>query len=338
MSAWLKIVAGVTGVSAVLLSLAVVYLFVQLDKPINTNSPLSFEIKKGATIGSVVVSLDKLELLETDARILRYYGLLTRGDGEIKAGEYELAPGMSGKDLLVLFRSGKVIQRQITFPEGWNFKQWRKHLEDRDDITQTIHNYSDRDVMDLLGYPRVSPEGQFFPDTYHYLKDETDIEILRTAFIKLKSVLGEEWMSRTIGDVLSTQEEALILASIVEKETGYAPDRMNVARVFLNRLSKGIRLQSDPTVIYGLGNSFDGDLRRSHLREQQPYNTYIYKGLTPTPISMPGRAAIHATLHADPGGYLYFVAKGDGSSHFSMTLNEHNAAVDRYQRRQKGLR
>jgi UPF0755 protein len=338
MSARLKIMLVAATLCGALFSLSVTYLLFEIAKPISTSSSLSFEVKRGATLGSVARSLEQQQLLTIDPRLFRYYGSFTNSDGEIKAGEYELLPGMNSKQILALFRSGKVVQRQITFPEGWNFRQWRKHLQDRDDIEQTVHAYSDQDLMKLLGIPRTAPEGRFFPDTYHYLKDEPDIEILRRANARLEMVLDEEWRHRTIGAVLQTKDEALILASIVEKETGYAPDRMNVARVFLNRLNRGIRLQSDPTVIYGLGENFDGDLRRSHLREQQPFNTYVHKGLTPTPISMPGRAAIHATLQADPGEFMYFVAKGDGSSYFSKNLGEHNAAVNQYQKKRQGTR
>ena len=308
------------------------YVYRELGRSLEVSGSTYFEVKKGATIGSVAHSLSELHLLPISTRLFRYYGAFTRDAGPIKAGEYQLIPGMNVKDLLLLIRSGKVRQRQITFLEGWTFLQWRDHLRGKPDINHMLESETDRGVMKLLGEFRLHPEGQFFPDTYHYVKGEADIEILRRAHKKLESVMQEQWQSRTIGDVLQNPYEALILASIFEKETGYTLDRSRVARVFLNRLQKNIRLQSDPTVIYGLAGNFDGDLRRAHLNEQHPYNTYVNEGLPPTPICMPGMAAIRATLQAAPGAYLFFVAKGDGSSYFSLNLDEHNRAVNRYQK------
>ena len=325
------LLAGSVVVIVISASLSV-YSHRELNQPIAISGSTYFEVKSGATIGSVARALDELGILPISTRLFRYYGLVTRDAGSIKAGEYQLNPGMNTKDLLLLVRSGKVRQRQITFPEGWTFLQWRDHLRGKPDVNQTLESETNRGVMELLGKLRLHPEGQFFPDTYHYVKGEADIEILRRAHKKLESVMEEQWQSRTIGDVLQNPYEALILASIVEKETGYSPDRSRVARVFLNRLEKNIRLQSDPTVIYGLGDNFDGNLRRTHLNEPHPYNTYVHEALPPTPICMPGIAAIRATLQAEPAVFLFFVAKGDGSSYFSTNLDEHNRAVDRYQK------
>lgn len=316
--------------------LAMVSLSAYVNRELNRTIPVAgltyFDVDKGANIGSVARSLNKLELLPVSTRLFRYYGAFTLDKGPIRAGEYELVAGMNVRDLLQLIRSGKVRQRLITFPEGWTFLQWRDHLHGKLDIKHTLESETDKGIMKLLGAPRLHPEGQFFPDTYHYARGEVDIEILRRAHKKLISVMKEQWQSRTIGDVLQNPYEALILASMVEKETGHTSDRGRVARVFLNRLEKNIRLQSDPTVIYGLGEEFDGNLRRTHLVEQHPYNTYVNRALPPTPICMPGIAAIRATLQAAPGAYLYFVAKGDGSSYFSLDLDEHNQAVNRYQK------
>lgn len=332
-----KILLACTVVALILLTAFGLFVERELNKPILLTGSDYFEVKRGDTLGTLAFSLQELGLLPVSGRFFKYYGLLTSSRGVIKAGEYELQSGIDSLELLALFRSGKVRQRHITFPEGWTFAQWRSSLEERDDITQTIERLADRDIMAKLGESRLHPEGQFFPDTYHYLKDEADLEILRRAHLRKKSVLAKEWQLRNVGDVLQNERDALILASIVEKETGYAPDRRLVARVFLNRLQKGVRLQSDPTVIYGLGNEFDGNLRKKHLRESGPYNTYAIKGLPPTPICMPGLAAIQATLQAEPGDYLYFVARGDGSSHFSVSLDEHNAAVRRYQRQDRKI-
>jgi UPF0755 protein len=307
----------------------------ELNKPILATGSIYFEVKRGDTLGTLSFSLQEQGLLPVSGKLFKYYGLLTSSRGAIKAGEYELQSGINSLELLALVRSGKVRQRDITFPEGWTFAQWRSSLEERDDIRQTIARLNDRNIMAKLGEPELHPEGQFFPDTYHYLKDEADFEILRRAHLRMKSVLAKEWQSRSVGGLLRNEKDTLILASIVEKETGYAPDRSLVARVFLNRLQQGVRLQSDPTVIYGLGKGFDGNLRKKDLREAGPYNTYTNRGLPPTPICMPGLAAIQATLHAEPADYLYFVAKGDGSSHFSVSLDEHNAAVRRYQQQDR---
>lgn len=327
-----KILLVCTAIMLLLLTVLGIFVRNELNKPIQLAAPVYFEVKRGDTLGTLAFSLQQLQLLPVSGWLFKYYGLLTSGRGAIKAGEYELTSEMDSFQMLALFRSGKVRQRHITFPEGWTFAQWRSSLERQEDIKQTLAMLDDRDIMEKLGESHLHPEGQFFPDTYHYLKDEADLEILRRAHQKQKSVLAEEWRSRNVGDVLRSASDALILASIVEKETGYAPDRRLIARVFLNRLEQGMRLQSDPTVIYGLGSGFNGNLRKKDLRESGLYNTYMNQGLPPTPICMPGLAALQATLQAGPGEYLYFVAKGDGSSHFSVNLDEHNAAVRRYQK------
>ncbi len=332
-----KIISGrilIACVAVVLILVSALGWFVhrELNKPILLTESVYFEVKRGDTLGSLAYSLQERELLPVNGRLFKYYGFLTSSRGAIKAGEYELVSGIDSFGLLALFRSGKARQRHITFPEGWTFSQWRSYLEEQDDINQTLVTVNDLDIMGKLGENKMHVEGQFFPDTYHYLKGETDLEILRRAHLRQKGVLAREWQLRNVGDVLQNVSDALILASIVEKETGYAPDRRLVARVFLNRLEQGMRLQSDPTVIYGMGSGFNGNLRTKDLRESGPYNTYMNKGLPPTPICMPGLAALQATLQAEPGEYLYFVAKGDGSSHFSVSLDEHNAAVRRYQK------
>ncbi len=304
----------------------------QLLAPLNLTTPQVIEIQNGDSLHSLARKLKDQGLIPIDSALFKYYGMATAKEGMIKAGEYELDVGMNTIDLLTLFRSGKVKQRQITFPEGLTFREWRRLLEQRSDIKQTIVNLSDRIIMEELGEPRRHPEGQFAPDTYHYVKSESDISILQRAYQQQQKLLETAWQGRTVGSELHSMNEALILASIVEKETGYEPDRGKVARVFLNRLAQGIRLQSDPTVIYGMGKSFTGDLTRKDLREDQPYNTYSIHGLPPTPICMPGLAAIQATLNAEPGNYVYFVAKGDGTSQFSTSLQEHNRAVQRFQR------
>ena len=217
----------------------------------------------------------------------------------------------------------------ITFPEGLTFATWLEILAADSRVTQT--GLSADDLAAAVGH-EGSIEGWLFPETYRFETGTTDLELLTRAYRKMQAVLAEAWAARTVDGILESPRDALILASIVEKETGRPEDRELIARVFLNRLEIDMRLQSDPTVIYGLGESFDGDLRRRDLRNPHVYNTYAHRGLPPGPICMPGRAAIRAVLHAAEAPYFYFVARGDGSSQFSVTLDEHNAAVNRYQR------
>ena len=312
-------------------AVTVMILSLQLDSPLNIAESLDYEVQRGATVTSIAHDVE--QYTDVDPLFFRVYARVTSGAGNVKAGEYKLQPGMSSKNLLALFRSGKVIQRTITFPEGWTFLQWRARLAESADVRQTIQGLTDFAVMKALGQPRLFPEGQFFPDTYAYVKNESDLEILRRANAKMKTILAKEWQRRATGDALVSQQDALVLASIIEKETGAAADRGMIARVFVNRLDRDMKLQSDPTVIYGLGAEFDGDLKRRHLREDQPYNSYFHKGLPPPPICSPGLESIRAALDPDPGDFLYFVARGDGGSYFSTSLEEHNRAVNRFQRR-----
>lgn len=319
--------------SVAVIAALVVYVDHELDKKIAVpEEGRLFQIEKGSSLNSVISKLTASDIVQTNPAVTRAYGLANRFMGTVKAGEYRLTPEMSLRDVLTIFRSGQVVQWQITFVEGWRFAQWREHLARNDSIRQTLHDETDGGIMKLLGKPDTHPEGQFFPDTYHFTSGETDRSILSRAHNRMRRVLQAEWERRSLGGVLDSPYEALIVASIVEKETGYQPDRARIARVFINRLQQNMRLQSDPTVIYGLGERYDGDLIRDHLKHDSPYNTYRYRGLPPTPISNPGRPAIRAAMQPEPGGYLYFVGRGDGTSHFSSTLAEHNEAVTRYQK------
>jgi UPF0755 protein len=220
----------------------------------------------------------------------------------------------------------------LTLVEGWNFREVLEAVREHPVIVDTLPaEATASDVMALLGHPDEHPEGRFFPDTYLFPRDTTDVQFLMRAFERMETILEDEWEQRAAELPLKDPYEALILASIIEKETGRADERTEIAGVFIRRLRKGMLLQTDPTVIYGLGDSFDGNLRRRDLEADNPYNTYRRAGLTPTPIAMPGRDAIHAALHPADGDALYFVAKGDGSHQFSATLGEHNRAVRRYQ-------
>lgn len=259
-------------------------------------------------------------------------GKLLRVEASIKAGSYEISRGISLLDLLRMLTRGDVSQAEIVFIEGWTFRQLRQRLDSHPDVRHDSKGLSDREIMRLIGAGETAPEGWFFPDTYLFSKRTSDIDILARAYRTMQSHLSREWEGRSAQLPLATPYQALILASIVEKETGREADRPMVAAVFVNRLRRGMLLQTDPTVIYGLGERFDGNLRKRDLTTDTPYNTYTRAGLPPTPIAMPGLASLQAVLHPAPSQALYFVARGDGSSHFSQTLEEHNQAVNRFQR------
>ncbi|RYY82842.1 MAG: endolytic transglycosylase MltG [Comamonadaceae bacterium] len=266
---------------------------------------------------------------------LLYAWFRISGQGpQIKAGNYELESGITPRRLLDKLARGEEALRAVTLVEGWNFRQVRAALAKGDQLKPESRGLSDADVMKLLGRPGVHPEGRFFPDTYTYSKGSSDIAVLRRALHAMDKRLAEAWARRTPDAVVKTPDDALVLASIVEKETGKAADRTMIASVFHNRLRIGMPLQTDPTVIYGMGEAFNGNLRRVDLQTDTPWNTYMRAGLPPTPIAMPGKESLLAAVQPAQGKYLYFVAKGDGTSHFSASLDEHNRAVNRYQRGQ----
>ncbi|WP_305075552.1 endolytic transglycosylase MltG [Propionivibrio sp.] len=262
-------------------------------------------------------------------------GRLLRVDASIKAGSYEITRGESLLDLLKKLTRGDVTLSEIVFPEGWTFRQIRERLDAHPDVTHASTGLSDMEIMRLIGADGESLEGWIFPDTYLFAKNSRDIEVLARAHHAMQRHLAQAWESRAPGLPLATPYQALVLASIVEKETGREQDRPLVAAVFINRLKRGMLLQTDPSVIYGLGQGFDGNLRKRDLLADTPYNTYTRAGLPPTPIAMPGLASIKAVLHPAESSALYFVARGDGSSHFSQTLDEHNNAVNRFQRKSR---
>ena len=252
----------------------------------------------------------------------------------IKAGSYELEAGITPYRLLAKLARGEEALRAVTLVEGWNFRQFRAALQKEDVLKPDTRGLADEAVMTLLGRPGQHPEGRFFPDTYTYAKGSSDVAVLKRAMRAMDKRLAAAWAQRSPAAVVKTPDEALILASIVEKETGKAVDRPLVAAVFSNRLRVGMPLQTDPTVIYGLGAAFDGNLRKKDLQADTPWNTYTRAGLPPTPIAMPGKASLLAAVQPAPSKALYFVARGDGSSQFSSNLDEHNRAVNKYQRGQ----
>jgi UPF0755 protein len=257
------------------------------------------------------------------------------GEGRrIKAGSYELEAGITPRRLLAKLARGEESLRAVTLVEGWNFRQVRAALAKEDTLKPDTRNLADEAIMGLLGRPAQHPEGRFFPDTYTYAKGSSDVAVLRRAMRAMDKRLAAAWAQRSPQAVVKTPDEALILASIVEKETGKAEDRPLVAAVFNNRLRVGMPLQTDPTVIYGMGAAYDGNLHKKDLQTDTPWNTYTRAGLPPTPIAMPGKASLLAAVQPAASNALYFVSRGDGSSHFSASLDEHNRAVNKYQRGQ----
>jgi UPF0755 protein len=252
---------------------------------------------------------------------------------KLRAGSYELSQGNTSLDLLRKLSRGEESLKAISLIDGWTFRQFRAALAKADGLKHDALGLTDDELMAKLGMPGVAPEGRFFPDTYTYGKGTSELHVMARAAKAMNKQLTAAWEIRNPDVQVKTPEEALILASIVEKETGRESDRTTISRVFHNRLAIGMPLQTDPTVIYGMFDAFDGNLRRADLRNDHPWNTYTRKGLPPTPIAMPGRNALKAAVQPAASNALYFVAKGDGTSHFSATLDEHNAAVNRYQRR-----
>ncbi|MEO8298146.1 MAG: endolytic transglycosylase MltG [Burkholderiales bacterium] len=251
---------------------------------------------------------------------------------QIRAGNYELSAPVTPRSLLAKLVAGDETLSRVRLGEGWTFRQVREELNRTPGLKQDSAGLSDAQLMAALGRPGQMPEGRFFPDTYAFAKGSSDLALLERAHRAMAHRLDTAWSQRVSGLPLATADEALALASIVEKETGRAADRAQVAGVFVNRLRLGMPLQTDPTIIYGLGTEFDGDLRRRDLLRDGPYNTYTRTGLPPTPIAMPGRDALMAVLRPARTNALYFVSRGDGSSEFSETLADHNRAVNRYQR------
>ena len=297
------------------------------------NAALELEIEPGTSPRGVARDVEAAGV-RVDARLLYAWFRLSGLDRRIKAGNYEITPGTTPYSLLQKLARGEESLQALTLVEGWNFRQVRAALAREDGIRHDSAALSDADLMARLERPGIHPEGRFFPDTYTYAKGSSDLAVLRRALHAMERRLDAAWSQRDSTTPLKSAEEALILASIVEKETGRASDRAQIAGVFSNRLRIGMLLQTDPTVIYGLGDKFDGNLRKKDLQTDTPWNTYTRTGLPPTPIAMPGKAALLAAVQPGPTKALYFVAKGDGSSHFSDSLGEHNRAVNRYQRGQ----
>ncbi|MSQ60532.1 MAG: endolytic transglycosylase MltG [Betaproteobacteria bacterium] len=289
-------------------------------------------VAPGTSLKKVARELRDKGVLPETLRLV-WLGRLSGHASGIKAGIYELPEKITPLRLLEKFTRGEFSQAEITFIEGWTFRQMREVLNQHPRVWHDTAELSDRQLLDRIGVRDEHPEGLFFPDTYHFAKGASDTQILQTAHRTMAAILAESWSKRSECLPFETPYQALIMASIVEKETGRREDRPMIAAVFVNRLRKHMLLQTDPTVIYGLGARFDGNLRRVHLDTDGPYNTYTRAGLPPTPIAAAGRESIEATLHPAASSALYFVSRGDGTSAFSDSLNEHNRAVQRYQPR-----
>lgn len=289
-----------------------------------------YEVPRGASLTAVARDLEQAGMIE-NARYLQWYGRYTGQANRIRAGEYRLTDDMVPDALLALLVSGRSVTYTLTLLEGWNIAQVRAAVAAHEALQHTLEGIGDAEMMSRLGRPGEHPEGRFFPDTYQFTRGMTDLEFMNRAMRTMDAELTAAWEARVPDLPLATPYEALILASIIEKETGQPDERPAIAGVFTRRLRKGMKLQTDPTVIYGMGARYDGNIRRRDLLEDTPYNTYVHTGLPPTPICMPGREALRAAVDPAPGEALYFVSRGDGSHVFSATLDEHNAAVRKYQ-------
>lgn len=314
------------------MTLALVYLDYKafLEMPINIKEEVVFSIESGMSFST----LNKKLVSENIINESRYLELLARHSkraNKIRSGEYNIMPGILPDELLNIFVSGKAVQYSMTLVEGWQIHEMLEAIKLNTVLEKKLTTYDADKLLPALGYPDSVAEGLFFPDTYYFPRGTSDIEFLKRSYERLQHVLEQEWQNRAENLPYKTAYEALIMASIVEKETGLASERAKIAGVFVRRLNINMRLQTDPTVIYAMGRQFDGNIRKKDLKIDSPYNTYRYKGLPPSPISLVGREAIHAALNPEDGKELYFVAKGDGSHYFSETLAEHNRAVVKYQ-------
>lgn len=303
-----------------------------VNQPMTAREPVvDILIAPGASARDVA---DNIALAGVDVNATLLYGWF-RFSGksrQIKAGSYEIEAGTSPLRLLDKLVRGEEALRSVTLVEGWTFRQVRDALRKADHLRADSQALATEKLMEKLGKPGLSPEGLFFPDTYTYSKGSSDVALLQRAMRTMEQKLAAAWAQRSPQISVKSADQALILASIIEKETGSAADRAAIGAVFNNRLRIGMRLQTDPTVIFGMGEAFDGNLRKSDLIRDTPWNTYTREGLPPTPIAMPGMASLMAAVKPATTTALYFVARGDGSSQFSATLDEHNRAVNKYQR------
>lgn len=324
-----QVLIGIALVILMGLGFASNYLYNSFVKPLPIAADMTYQILPGNYLYAVLNDLEKKKLIKS-AQIARWYAKFAKLEN-IKAGEFLIKPGTNLIDLITIFNSDDVIQYRITLVEGNRFEDYLLKIQSEPKIKAVIHDWTNEQIMAAIGAKETHPEGLFAPETYSYTAGQSDLEILIQAYQRQQRVLQDAWSKKSDNSPLKTPYEALILASIVEKETGAAEERAAIAGVFSRRLELGMRLQSDPTTIYGLGDRYNGNLKSKHLREKNQYNTYKISGLPVTPIANPGAAAIYASTLPEAGSSIYFVAKGDGSHYFSSTLKEHNGAVRKYQ-------
>lgn len=308
----------------------VAYTFYQMKQPLNISSTQLLTIKDGTSFSRFSEQLIKNGWLNTRFW-MRNYVRLKPEYANIKAGTYQINKDVSGEVLLAQLVAGKEHQFTVTFIEGTTFKEWLVQLSETDNLVHTLQQTSVADIASKLNIEHVNPEGLFYPETYAFTAGTTDIELLKRAQQQMSVELNLAWQNRAEPLPYKNKYQALIMASIIEKESGKNAEHGIISSVFFNRLNKKMRLQTDPTVIYGLGERYQGDIKYRHLREKTPYNTYRINGLPPTPIAMPGKSAIHAALNPLTTDYLYFVSNGKGQHIFSTNLKDHNAAVKKYQ-------
>ncbi len=322
-------IIGVSG-AAVLLAAGAGLAFRTLHQPLTVTPDTRVIVAEGESFTAIARRLAERGIL-SDHRPITWYARATGAARRVRSGEFALGSAATPLDLLEILRSGAPVQHEARLLEGWTLHQTLAYLAQLQTLRHTLADTPQTQLMAALGLEPQTAEGWFFPDTYRFARGTEDVTVLRTAHRKMQQELDRVWQERDAELPYSHPYQVLIMASLIEKETGLEAERAMIARVFTSRLEKGMRLQTDPTVIYGLGAAFDGNLTRAHLNQDGPYNTYRRAGLPPTPIALPGMRSLEAAVHPDPGPYLYFVARGDGSSQFSTTLDEHLTAVRRYQ-------
>lgn len=301
-----------------------------LNEPLELGQDgLEYQLQRGGSLGQVAHTMARDQVLK-HPQVLVLYARLT-GQGQVRAGDYRFEAGTTPARLVAILNTGDVVDYSVTLIEGWTFAQALEALSAAPRVEARLKGEPLEAQLAMLDLPIEHPEGWFFPDTYHYSGGTTDIEILHRAYRKMRTRLDALWQGRGDGLPYESPYEALIMASIVERETGASWERQKIAGVFVRRLQQNMRLQTDPTVIYGMGTQYQGRIGYDDLRRDTPYNTYTRRGLPPTPIALPGEGALYASMHPEPGTELYFVAKGDGTHVFSSSLEEHNAAVQQYQ-------
>jgi len=302
-----------------------------LETPLNIKTSLTFTIEPGSTFKDLNKKLKSYHILN-NSYYFEFYSRYSGYAKKIKSGEYQLTPELTPVEIINIFISGSnVVQHSITLVEGWSIADMLAGISSNKILIKNLKDFSQKSLLDELKITNQSAEGLFFPDTYYFTRGTSDIELLNRAYYRQQEILRNEWQQREKELPYKTDYDALIMASIIEKETALASERAMIAGVFVRRLKNNMKLQTDPTVIYAMGKKYSGNIRKKDLKIDSLYNTYKYHGLPPTPIALAGQEAIHAALHPKEGDALYFVSKNDGSHYFSKTLDEHNNAVRKYQ-------